>query len=171
MGWKPRSSVTRSSQRDALGGQAFQTCEDYKDSKSLREITKEDFDVFSTSGFEGEVKQLAGGVVRPAVWQNQNIFSLAKKSRFWKAEVNSPYYLFFKKLPHFGGENFICRWIWDFLKKTPLNPQNLNETEHFTSQKMQRKWLQDGKLPLRYCRGEEWRKQKTFKPPFPWLEN
>lgn len=51
----------------SAGGQAFQTCEDYKDSKSLREITEEDFDVFSTSGFEGEAKQLAGGVVRPAV--------------------------------------------------------------------------------------------------------
>ena len=51
----------------SAGGRVFQTCEDYKDSESLREITEEDFAVFSTSGFEGKVKQAAGGVVRPAM--------------------------------------------------------------------------------------------------------
>lgn len=51
----------------SAGGYVFQTWEDYKDSKSLHEITEEDFAVFSTRGFEEKVKQAAGGVVRPVV--------------------------------------------------------------------------------------------------------
>jgi len=51
----------------SAGGYVFRIYEDYEDSESLHEIAKELFAVFSTSGFEEEVKQVAEGVIRPVV--------------------------------------------------------------------------------------------------------
>lgn len=78
-------------------------------------MTEEDTAVFSTSGFQVEVKQVVGCVVRPAVSQKQDIFPLAKTSMFWKVSELSIF--FFSKIAFFFCESSFCMQIWDFLEK------------------------------------------------------